>query len=103
MAFDNLVCPNCRCPLTASPSQTQVMCPRCSTWLDIDSKCNGVCLSCHAAKKASDNAGTCVDLSQGVPVSIQKSSAKSDSEKNETENKEDSSGLKALFKRVFNV
>jgi hypothetical protein len=103
MAYDNLLCPKCSCPLTASPSSTQVVCPRCSTWLDIDAKCNGVCLSCHAAKKASDNAGSCADISQGVPVSIQKSTVKNDSTDVETENKEHRSGLKALFKRVFNV
>jgi hypothetical protein len=71
MAYENLICPNCAFPLTASPSQTQLACPRCFTWLEMESKCNGVCLSCHGSKKTAITS-SCADLTDEV-VSIERS------------------------------
>ncbi len=77
MAYENLICPNCACPLSASQSQFQIACPRCFTWLELESKCNGVCLSCHAAKQTV-NTDCCTCLADEVEITIEMSSAKRD-------------------------
>lgn len=104
MAYDKLVCPNCSCPLTAplSASQAQIACPRCETWLDLEARCNGVCLSCHAAKKP-ENTSSCADLSSQPVERFDKSPDDNSSGTTNAKNKDGSSGLKALFKRVFHV
>lgn len=102
MAYENLICPNCHCPLSVPPSQTQVACPRCGSFLELEARCNGVCLSCHAAKKAQDT-GSCADLGTEQVVSIERSSANTDSAEKDIKNKEPGAGLKALIKRVFHV
>jgi hypothetical protein len=102
MAYENLICPSCACPLTLSSAQTQIACPRCFTWLELETQCNGVCLSCHAAEKTV-NTASCADLSSKVAMSIEMSSAKKDSSPERTKNKAGLECLKALFKRVFNV
>jgi hypothetical protein len=102
MAYEKLICPNCSYQLTASPSQTQVACPRCDTWLELEARCNGVCLSCHALKKA-ESTGSCADLSAGVPVSIESSTGAKASSPEQLKNKGGAKGLKDLFKKVFNV
>lgn len=102
MAYDKLICPNCKYPLTASSSSTQVSCPRCETWLELEARCNGVCLSCHAAKKA-ENTGSCADMGEQPVTRIEKSNEANSSSATNTKNKEPGSGLKALFKRVFHV
>lgn len=102
MAYDKLICPQCSFPLSAAPSQTQVCCPRCSTWLDIEQKCTGACLSCHAAKKA-EATGSCADLSDAVPVSIERSSNSVVSKADPAKSEADKVSLKALIKRLFEV
>lgn len=102
MSFENLICPQCKYQLQAPASQTQVCCPRCSTWLELEARCNGVCLSCHAAPKA-ENTGSCADLAAEQIVTIEKNTAKSSANPEESKNKAGRSGLKALFKRVFHV
>jgi len=102
MAYENLICPSCACPLSASSSQTQIACPRCFTWLELEAKCNGVCLSCHATKKA-EVTGTCAEPGDGVVVSIEGLSAKAKENENLSKDNSGKETLKALFKRVFNV
>jgi hypothetical protein len=102
MAYENLICPSCSFPLSASPSQTQVACPRCFTWLELEAKCSGVCLSCHASKKA-EITGSCAAPGDGVPVSIEGLSSKAKANENLSKNNSSKETLKALFKRVFNV
>ena len=100
MAYENLNCPSCGCPLTAplSELQTQLNCPRCSAWLELEKRCKGVCLSCHAGKKA-ENTGSCADTSS-IPLQRFEQAAP---DKQKAKIKEASSGLRALFKRVFHV
>jgi|688.fasta_scaffold1040377_2 hypothetical protein len=91
--YENLICPNCKYALSAPPSQTQVACPRCCTWLELEARCNGVCISCHAAKKAADT-GTCAsssptaDNTQAVQIERSKDTKKP-------------GPLKSLIKKVF--
>lgn len=89
--YENLICPNCKYSLSAPPSQTQVACPRCATWLELEARCNGVCISCHAASKA-ESTGSCAssasDLAQAVEIESS-SAAKKDGP------------LKSLIKKVF--
>lgn len=88
--YENLICPNCRYALSAPPSQTQVACPRCCTWLELEPRCNGVCISCHAASKAK-NTGSCASTPEDAqPVQITRGS----------EAKKENP-LKSLIKKVF--
>lgn len=101
MSFEKLICPECRYPLESSPSQSQVICPRCTKLLELEARCNGVCLSCHAVRKADQNGGTCVELSpQSQDCSQEKQVLESSCQEG---NKGERSGIKALFKRLFHV
>ena len=99
MAFDKLLCPQCSCPLTASPSQSQVSCPRCGTFLEIDASCTGACISCHSAAKAASNKGSCATDSEVVSVKIERA----DSTNSKKHKSEDTRGLKGLLKKLFHV
>jgi hypothetical protein len=99
MAFDKLICPQCSCPLTASPSQTQVSCSRCGTFLEIDASCTGACISCHSAAKAASNKGSCTTESDVVSVNIERND-RSDSKKHKSK---DSRGIKGFLKKIFHV
>lgn len=99
MAFDKLICPKCSCPLTAAPSQSQVACPRCGTFLEIDASCTGACISCHSAQLAVSNKGSCASDSDVVSVNIERGN-KTDAKKHKSE---DTRGIKGFLKKLFHV
>lgn len=69
---EKLLCPNCQFIVGTSAKATGTFCPRCNTWLDLDPRCLGSCLSCHKMREA--NPGPC--LTEGVPVQLQKTYSK---------------------------
>ncbi len=97
-----LSCPNCHCPLTPGSSQTQIICPRCASLLELEARCNGVCLSCHQGKKP-ENADICGDSADAVPIELTRSPQSEGKAQFDSKNKERRRGLKALLKRVFHV
>ena len=98
MASSNLTCPGCGCPLTASVGQTQIACPRCFAFLEIESHCSGVCCGCKATG-AQPEAGCGAAFSEAPPDT----SAAGAPEPGSTKKITGLECLKALFKRVFNV
>lgn len=100
-----LECPNCHCPLKAAGAlATGVACPRCNTWVAIDSQCSGVCTTCHTSKGAEVGTGCASDIA--VPVTIQPSGqsqpAATDGDGSSVENWA-KWHWKRLFKRIFAV
>lgn len=99
MAFDKLICPQCSFPLTASPSQSQLSCPRCSTFLEVNATCSGACISCHSASKAKSNKGSCATESEPVSVNIEAGNCNAEKK----HKSKDTRGIKGFLKKIFHV
>lgn len=98
-----ILCPSCRCPLAlAGPAQSQIICARCEAVIELEARCNGVCLSCHAHSKTEDRS-VCNDSSTRSAEDLQQNGSHSNSCHNDGRNKVAGAGIKALFKRLFHV
>jgi hypothetical protein len=68
---EKLLCPKCQFIVAEPSAKAQgTFCPRCNTWLDMDPKCLGSCLSCHKMQEA--NPGPCLTESQEMPIKLEK-------------------------------
>lgn len=78
---DRLICRNCSFPLAVSAgSISKICCPRCNTWMDIETACLGSCLKCHKAQQ--NQPSSCVEpslakLKEENEISCQASGRKS--------------------------
>jgi hypothetical protein len=86
MTHELLLCPQCKCPVIApSGAATGVTCQRCNSWVELDPRCTGGCLSCHKMASAQDGNSCATSAPDASPAQTVKT------------------GLKRLFKAVFTV
>lgn len=53
MSYEYLNCPQCKCPLDPPTGYAaRVACPRCNTWVEVDSQCTSNCFSCQKSPKS---------------------------------------------------
>jgi hypothetical protein len=106
MAYDRLICHTCQLPIASPPanSATGMACPRCNSWIEIDPRCTGGCLSCHNTRGKDLQSSCTTGEEVVVAIELTKRAQSRDLQSPEkSSNIVAAKGLKALFKRLFAV